>query len=218
VFVENSVDIEAYADMILSKIVSLPTRLILNTIGEIFASKYCLKIINDEKTRKRESISIYSNGTLLFPEKLDDLLRKYQSLEVAISVDAASEKTYHKIRRNGNFKALSGNLEYISIQRKLGRITFFQMNYVIQADNIAELSQFVQWGKRLGVDRIVMHAIEDWGVYSALEFERVSVFRNGEIKEELKKYFTKDIIEDEVVDLGDCANYLGAAPKLMYIV
>lgn len=218
VFVENSMDIEAYADMILDKVVSLPTRLILNTVGEVFASKYCLKILNDEKTRNRESISLYSNGTLLSPDKLDALLKEYQTLEVAISIDAASEETYHKIRRNGDFKVLCENLEYMSVQKKLGRITFFQINYVIQAENIAEISQFVQWGRRLGVDRIVMHAIENWGVYSSQEFEEVSVFRNGKIKEEFLKYFTKDIIEDEIVDLGDCANYLGVVPKLMYIV
>lgn len=218
VFVENSVEIDAYADMILDKVVSLPTRLIINTIGEVFASKYCLKIINDERTRNRDNISLYSNGTLLFPEKLDALLKEYKTLELAISIDAASEETYRKIRRNGDFKILCKNLEYISVQKKLGKITFFQINYVLQAENVAEISQFVQLGRRLGVDRIVMHAIEDWGIYSSEEFEKVSIFRNGKIKEEFLKYFTKDIIEDEIVDLGDCAHYLGVSPKLMYIV
>lgn len=218
VYVENNPAMEIYTDLLLNKVINLPTRLILNPIGEAFASKYCLKLIHHEKTRKRETISLCSNGTLLNPKVLDQLLKEYKSIELSISIDAATEDTYCKIRRNGDFKALSKNLEYMSHQRKCGRVTYFQINYVLQADNITEMKAFVEWGKQLGVDRIDLFAIENWGNYTKEEFEKVSIFRNGEIKEEFLNYFTKEILEEPIVDVANCANALGVKPKLMYMV
>ncbi len=218
IFIENDPHIETYTELVLNKLVNLPTRFIINTVGEPFASKYSLKIIHDERTKKRGNISIYSNGTLLSPKVLDELLKEYETLELAISIDASCQKTYEKIRRNGNFLELCKNLDYMSKQKSQGKVTFFQINYVLQADNIKEMQEFIDWGKQLGVDRIAINPIEQWGVYTDEEFEKVSIFRNGEIKEEFLKYFTKEIMEDEKVNLFSCANRLGIQPKLMYMI
>lgn len=218
VFVDNSTFRNIYAEMILEKIVNLPVRLILNTVGEPFASKNCLKVINDERTQKRKTLSIYSNGTLLFPNVMDELLEKYETLELAISVDAATKETYEKIRRNGKFDVLLQNLDYMGKLKKNNKITWFQLNFVLETENISEMEMFIRMGERLGVDRIEINKIEQWGTFSEERFEEITIIRNGTIKEELQKYFKKEMLELDWVDFFNLSSCLGIEPKRNYMM
>lgn len=218
IHMENNSYIDCYTDMVLDKLVSLPTRFIINTVGEPLASRNCLRILHNEKTRKRKQISIYTNGTLLSPKKLDELLAEYETIELAVSVDAATKKTYEVIRRNGNFDHLIENLSYISKKRKQNRVTHLQMNYVLQVANVMEMEQFVHWAEELGADRVAINAIEQWAVFTDEEFEKVSVLENGKVKAPFRKYFTKELIEDEKINFHNLANAVGAVPKLMYMI
>ena len=62
-------------------------------------SKIYLDMIFNSKITKRESIEIHTNGTLLDREKLDKLISIYKSIYIYVSIDAATEETYKKLRR-----------------------------------------------------------------------------------------------------------------------
>lgn len=215
IFIDNNPYIRQYADMILEKIVHLPVRLLINTVGEPFASKHCKYIIYHEKTRKRQAISLYSNGTLLSPNMLDSLLEIYETVEISISIDASTKRTYEKLRRNGNFEQLCYNLLYISRKRREGRVSYLQFNYVLQMDNILEMGPFVQFAKNLGSDMITINGIEQWGHMSEREYREKSVIQNGKLKQGLEKYFSTELINDKNINFLNIANIIGAKPRFM---
>lgn len=218
VYVEDSPFIARYADMVIQKLVPLPSRIWINTVGEPFASKYCKQIIYNERTRKKKKISIYTNGTLLSPETLDELLDMYETIELSISIDAATKGTYEKLRRNGNFEVLCRNLAYISKKREENRVSYLQFNYVLQMDNIEEMKAFVEFAKGLRCDMIGINGLEHWGVMTDLEYKENSIVENGKLKAGMEQYFTDELIFDDNINFLNMANIIGAKSRFMYSI
>ena len=210
--------LEQWTDKIIRDIAILPVRLIINTVGEPFASKYSKRIIYSRAVTHRHDISIYTNGTLLSKNVLNELLEMYDTVEFAISVDAYYKRTYNKIRKGGNFEKLMDNISEIMEQRRNGKVTYIQLNYVLQKDNISEMSKFIQWGTDIGVDCIAINAIENWGIFTEEEYRDVSIIQNGAIKEEYVMYFTHEILSNKLVNFHNISNYIETEPKRMYMV
>ncbi|WP_026526304.1 radical SAM protein [Butyrivibrio sp. VCD2006] len=206
---------EVFTDTVLNKIVPLPTKLVINTVGEPFASKNCLRIIHDETTRRKGSIAIYTNGILLTPDKLDQLLEEYVTIDIAVSIDAATQSTYEKIRRGGDFNKLCTNLNYLREKKEEGRITFFRVSFTVQTINAHEMQDFVYMAEKMGADKIGFNHIENWGIYSKDEFEKLTIIDGLGIKEEYKKYFTDEVINNSNVNVFNFSNLLGLEPKKM---
>ncbi len=213
VFTESGKDIEVFVESVKEDIVHLPVRLMLNTSGEVFASKYCLNLLHAPETMRRDNIAIYTNGTLLSSEKVDWLLNVYKKLELSISIDAATEETYQKLRRGGDYNTLLKNIEYIVKQKQAGKIAYWQVTFVCQRENIQEMQQFVTQAKQWGVDTIGINYIENWGVYGEEEYQKVSIIDGDVIKEEYRKYFTEELLHDDKVNFYNLANRLGIKAK-----
>jgi len=218
VFFENGADREEYAKMVVDKLANIPSRLIINTVGEIFASKNCKYILDSKELKKRDQLSIYTNGTLITESILKDLTDTYKDLEFAVSIDAATEETYKKLRVGGNFNNLMNAMNLLSGLRKEGKISYLQVNYVVQSENVSEIASFVKLAKSWNVDRIAMNGLENWGSFTEEEYEEKSIWRNGKIKEEYLVYFSKELVEDETINFFNISNYIGAKPKEMYMV
>ncbi len=82
---------------------------------------------------------------------------------VHVSIDAATRETYTLNRRGGNWDKLQANLKFISALRSNGPIETFEISFVVQSNNWREMSDFVQMGINLGVDRVLFNPIDDWG-------------------------------------------------------
>ena len=54
----------------------------------------------------------------------------------------------------------------------------------------------------IGADRVLFNCIENWGIYSGDEFEKMSVMADDKIKDEYRKYFTKEVINNPMVDFS----------------
>jgi len=204
--------------MVVDKLANIPSRLIINTVGEIFASKNCKYILYSKELKKRDQLSIYTNGTLITESILKDLTDTYKDLEFAVSIDAATEETYKKLRVGGNFNNLMNAMNLLSGLRKEGKISYLQVNYVVQSENVSEIASFVKLAKSWNVDRIAMNGLENWGSFTEEEYEEKSIWRNGKIKEEYLVYFSKELVEDETINFFNISNYIGAKPKEMYMV
>ncbi|WP_243362578.1 radical SAM protein [Fundidesulfovibrio terrae] len=95
-----------------------------------------------------------SNGSLLTEKKREMLLDAGLS-QVKISLDAATPKTYQKIR-GGNFLKVLGNIAALS-ELKLRRgvhLPSIQLGFVAMRSNIAELGKLAVIAGNLGVDSI----------------------------------------------------------------
>ena len=120
----------------------------------------CEFLLNYPKVR----ISVCTNGMLLNQKRIERVV-KQNFTWLRLSVDAATEKTYYKIRRKADWNTLTSIISDIvhlrskkrSFLSKLkGRAGFpkIQMNFVITTDNYREIEQFARLAHDLGVDAV----------------------------------------------------------------
>lgn len=217
-FIDKSVERKKYTEVILDRIVPVPSEIVINNVGDPFVGENSLRVIYNEKNYEKHRIGIYTNGILLIKQRVDSILEKYDTIELSVSVDAASKETYEAIRRGGNWDILMKNLEYCSELRKAGKISYFQLNYVVQATNIHEMAPFVKLADKLGVDRIAMNAIEKWAHFTDEEYEKLAVMDENGLKECFKKYFTNDLVYNELINFHNLTHTVGAKIKKMYMI
>jgi Predicted Fe-S oxidoreductases len=95
-------------------------RLVLSGMGDPFASRLYRKFLQDFSTKEfpQLKLQIVTNGLMLTPDMWKTLSNSCGAIDkISISIDAATEKTYKKIR-GGDFKTLEKNLGFISRIRR----------------------------------------------------------------------------------------------------
>lgn len=177
--------------------------LILAGNGEVFASP-AYKNIYEASECNPEYIRILSNGTLFTSDNWKKFSEgKTAKMMLTVSVDAATEETYRRIRR-GDFVKLKRNMEFASELRKKGELCYFRMNFVVQKENYKEMIPFVEWGEELGVDEVFFTKILNWGTYTPEEFAEVSMMELDGVtpKPELKEICDHPVMHSDIVDMG----------------
>lgn len=163
--------------------------ILLGGQGEVFFSPVYRNLMYPENGR-RETLDLRTNGVLLTEEEFDKLRGVYHTLKIIVSVDAAAKSTYDKLRRSNDIWAwekLTENLKMLSVKRAGGMLEFFQINMCVQKENYAEIPDFIEMGATLGVDKIYLTPIRNWGTYSEEEFKEISIFtENKQLKPEVK--------------------------------
>lgn len=127
--------------------------------GDPFASILYKQIIERFAENTRISFDIGTNGLLLLSHahilnKIIDRTRLF------ISIDAATKKTYERVRRGGKWNQLLKNLEFI---RSFYKSTV-SASFVIQQDNFCEMLEFVQFCKIYNL-KPVFSLLQDWGTW-----------------------------------------------------
>lgn len=205
IYVKTEKEVQAansLVEKIQKEIIPRTNDLYLAGCGEVFLSKVYRRIL--QEVTFVDHIGLLTNGTLFDKVFFEDIRKKCNSISVLVSVDAATQETYGKIRRGGNFSKLCDNLEYIGELRSKGIINCFMLNYVVQFDNKDEIKQFAEWGKKLHVDKINYSKIINWGTYTEEEFMHISLFdQNGRILKQHETCFVG--LEDykEIVNLAN---------------
>lgn len=177
--------------------------LILAGSGEVFASP-SYRSIYEAETCNPQYIRLLSNGLLFTPVNWEKFKKaNHAKIMLTVSVDAASEETYRRIR-GGNFNVLKQNMKFASELRRKGELSYFRMNFVVQRENYKEMPDFVRWGQELGVDEVFFTKILNWGTYTPEEFEQVSMMQKDGItpKPELEELLEQSVMKSDIVDLG----------------
>lgn len=148
---------------------------LLNGAGEIFKNQYLLRAMNEitkELYPNLKSVTILTNGTLLNKTMWMSLSDSFKSVikDIYVSVDAASEQTYKKVRVGGNFNRLVDNLMHMGILRKENKIINFSISIVLQKANIHELIDFLKLALQVGASSAAISRIEDWHAHPRQEF------------------------------------------------
>src|SRR5690606_20179318 len=102
--------------------------------------------LDSKKFPKLKKIHFHTNG-ILFDEELFNKMKGIHSLDISmdISIDAASEKVYQKVRPPGNWNTLMKNLEYIKTLKNISEVG---ISMVVQQENYHEMHQFIELGVR----------------------------------------------------------------------
>lgn len=180
--------------------------LLLAGNGEVFFSPVYLSILKD-KSISAKTIKIMSNGILFTGDKWSLIENKYDEIYVSISVDAASKEIYKKLR-HGNFDVLIKNLKMLSKLKREGKLSFFQLNYVIQKDNLCDVIDFIKLGKELGVDVINFTKLNDWDVVERDEYLDNCLIVDDCVTNELFDVFQNPLFKDETIDISSFDIYI----------
>ncbi|HEX3048431.1 MAG TPA: radical SAM protein [Bacillota bacterium] len=171
------------------------SRLFLNGAGEVFFNPYSRKFLQSLDSNRYPSLQIHilTNGTLFTP-KLWESIRQNRYAVMSVSIDAASQETYEKLRRNGNWNILRRNLDFMSELRRQNAFYWFAINFVVMKSNFREMKEFVELGRKLGCDQINFQRI--YG--PANTRENINFTQNKKIFREVA-----EILQDPIFDLPE---------------
>ncbi len=179
--------------------------------GETFYSPYYRQVLTTDLQRKQ--IKIKSNGVLFDQNNWQLLVGKYTTIDVNISVDAATEETYRKLR-GANWNQLQQNLQMLSDLHRQKQIRKFNLNFVVQRDNFREMPAFVQLGKSLGVDKIQFQRLNQTRGMTAQQLhEQCLIMDNQYLDYELWCVLQDPIFNDPIVDLSGLQRYLDVSEQ-----
>ncbi len=213
---EQKKELERSAEHLLEQVIPYVNRLWLGGTGETFFSEIYRKILDDKRCRKRSSIGILSNGTLFCEENWKHVEESYKSIEVVVSLDGIKDATIEKLRRGSNPQKLKQNLEFLGTLRKNNKLKRFIIRCVLQAENVAELYDLLEYCRRIGVDKVIFQKLQDWGTYedATREFDEISIFnKTGDLKEKYKSYFTEALLFHPLADWTNNTGVFGLEKK-----
>lgn len=123
--------------------------------GELFLSKSYMDFLNrDFSNSKLEEIVLYTNGTLCNKTNWEKINPKNVDLikEIKISIDAACEETYKKVRSQTLWNTLLNNIKTLKclVSKKCKLTTTF----TISSYNYKDVVNFAEFAKDLGFTRI----------------------------------------------------------------
>ncbi len=207
------------ADMITAKLLrsgymDQAQKLVLAGMGEVFYSQYYRQLLTTDL--QRQTISILSNGTLFNEDNWQLVAGKYSTIDVSISVDAATAGTYKKLR-GADFDNLMRNLNMLGDLHCRKLIRKFSLNFVVQRDNFREMPAFVRLGKALGVDYIQFQCMKYFSpsIFTTQNLaEHSLVIDNRYLDYELWCLLQDPIFKSPTVHLQSLQRYIDASEHL----
>jgi MoaA/NifB/PqqE/SkfB family radical SAM enzyme len=120
-----------------------------NGSGEVLVSKLCRTIIKKGCAKYPDlRVSLVTNGLLCDEKNFKELGILDRLADIGITVNAATEATYNKIMRGGNWKKLMENFEYLSNLKKSRLIQDVAIKMVVSSLNFHEMKGFVELAQK----------------------------------------------------------------------
>jgi MoaA/NifB/PqqE/SkfB family radical SAM enzyme len=147
--------------------------------GEPFMSKSYKELMQhvaDNLQDRQITFQIATNGSTLLANRrlLESAIKNISSFRV--SIDAASKETYENIRRGGNWENLLKNLKFLSELRAANDDFLIASDFLIQADNFRELTDYVKLADSYGFDHIRIQHLWNWDTWDQDTFNGKNVF------------------------------------------
>jgi len=129
--------------------------LTLYNFGEPFLNKSLLDMVEYAK-KKRIFIRISTNGHFLDGREKIERLVKSGLDHIIIALDAATEDTFQKYRKKGDFKKVVENIKKLVKQKKArkSRTPYIELLFVVMKHNEKEIPVIRKIAGDIGVDRL----------------------------------------------------------------
>lgn len=133
--------------------------------------------ITPDRYPKLKDIIIHTNGILWTPKvwgMMKNIHPYVHSCE--ISIDAATEESYEKIRLGGKWSTLLNNLSYINTIDTIDQVI---TSFVAQRDNYKEMVDFVELMNSIFVNKknlIFFYKVANWGTFNEDEYNRIKIW------------------------------------------
>jgi radical SAM protein with 4Fe4S-binding SPASM domain len=154
-------------------------KLLLSVGAEPFMSRSFPEMLQIAATYNIPSISFVTNGTLLTPQHIEQIIAAGVH-EMIVSVDGATAETYEAIRRGANFDRLIENLRILQQMKAEyhSAIPEIRFSVVLMRKNIKELPAILTLAKELGVKYVGgAHLV----VYEGLDMKEESLSAHREL-------------------------------------
>ena len=142
----------------------------LHGIGEPLASPALWRAVENNYFSAEAALTINTNLTLLNARRLKKPLEMKAKLTLNVSLDAATPRTYRRIR-GGKMEEVLANIRRLLAERRDPEHPAIWINMTLMRENIGEAPAFVELGKALGVDAVCF-----W------HLNRLSQFGNGALQ------------------------------------
>lgn len=166
VIIEKDPNILEKQNQLIDEIVNFKNPIVVNPCnnGEPLVSPstmYLLKNI-DQMDLKHVKLYLSTNGTLIY--RYRDLIENISDriVGLGISMDAATEGTYQKVRGE-LWQDLMQGINWLST---LSKPIYTTARFVVQGSNYHEMRDFVILTKQLGFKEVHFQLIRDWGHWS----------------------------------------------------
>lgn len=206
-------EIQRYYELVDSSLIPLLKNaelVFLNGAGEIFASNLCKSIVKKiTNYYPHIKFHIITNGILATEQNIIELGLRNKIDLIAVSLHAASEKTYNKIVKGGNYNKVMKNLKILSKMKKQGEMQDLVLNFVVTSYNYKEMIDFQKIANELGA-KTMFWEYRQWGQASLdKRYEEVAVFEP--YHPEYAQFL--EIIKNEIFNSSNCSmnNKLKAA-------
>ena len=154
--------------------------IVLSTSGELFASEVLLGVLEQANLENFPNCKLHIQTNGLLMRNRWHRLGQWQNRvsTVNLTADACTKEIYEKLRRGGRYELLLENLEWFKEKKTNDNINFI-MKMVVQKDNIDQLEDFYEFGKRHGADEVHYSRITDWHVMTPETFASVDVLSHS---------------------------------------
>ncbi len=182
-------------------------KLIITGSGDPFASKLYRDLLTDLDAEQypQLAVQLMTNGQLFTPSSWEKWKKSHKAIKIArISMDAASEETYHIVRRGGTFQILLDNLEFVASLRRKGDLEHVRTDFVVQQANYKEMKRYIEYSKHFGFDVAAFSMIINWGTFGPEEFDSQAIQDlNHPEHEQFLEVLKDPIFDDPIVYLGN---------------
>lgn len=180
--------------------------------GDPFASTVFFELLKSLNIRDfpRLKIFLHTNATLWTQDRWSQISGIHQLVKkVDISIDAASEKTYQKVRAHGHFQALLNNLKFISGLKKQGFLDDVKLSFVVQSENFHEIPSFVELAKSLQFDRVLFSMLDNWGTFDDETYKAKAIHHpDHPLHSELLAVINKPELDRSFCDFSNLSHLL----------
>ena len=127
--------------------------------GEPLIHQDLFKMIRYAKDKKM-FVNIHTNAFFLNQENVKKMVESKMD-ELNISLDGASQETYSKYRRNGDFKKTCENIKLIDQYKKEKNTKYpiTNLQFIVMKHNEHEIDQVKKLAENLGVNRLVLKVV-----------------------------------------------------------
>jgi MoaA/NifB/PqqE/SkfB family radical SAM enzyme len=184
-------------------------KLLLNITGsgDAFASPIYWDYLKKLKPHKNLLLKLSTNGILMTTKKLNEIQQLWDNIyQINVSIDAATEKTYNIVRKNGSLEKVKKNLQSLnkSIEKNQFRnLKVFLTIFTVQKLNYKEVKEFAQWQLTYShLTSIYFNFVVQWGHINSIRFENDFDLTTTE-KQELYQILQDSVFDDPKIILGN---------------
>lgn len=185
--------------------------------GDAFASPlywdYLLELAS-QPIPENLRLTLKTNGVMMTEENLLAIKPLWPIITyIEVSVDAATEDTYKIVRKNGNFKKLRKNLDFLDqlvYEGNFPAMYHWQTNFIVQRDNFREIKEFVEWQLSFkSKPKIWTNLLAQWYHMNDIQFNGMAVWKEGHPdRQALVEILRDQVFKNPQLKLGNLTSML----------